>query len=431
MLVENKYFNDVEQLNIINGKLEIPCNTERLGKYNFEGNSEIREVTLPSNINVIEEGTFQNCVNLETVTMKCITPVRIEKDAFKGCISLKNIHINKISFIGYEAFEGCQQIKSVNFAYKYELNDKAFNNCTKLETIKIPKMTSSYKKDIYGAVELVKPTCRILDGCTNLKAIKYFKENEYNAYTEGAQLNKMSVILPSGFSGYICRVPEECMEMTEDTKIAVKDGKIIINQDDVYNDIEASEATIEGASYIYNASCAMNDNLQILTIGKRVRTIGKYAFADCANLQKVSMKSGVKEINDYAFLRCKNLTEASLPEGLRNIGVGVFKNCISLKNVKIKDGIRVLDLSIFEDCNELEELQIPENVIITGESALIKCDKLIIKKVRKGRVKEEYKVSAEGLVLQKNGKTENKLVEQKPKWRFPFNIFRRFFGRNK
>ena len=113
------------------------------------------------------------------------------------------------------------------------------------------------------------------------------------------------------------------------------------------------------------------------------------------------------------------------------MGKGVFQDCEELKTVKIKDGLRVIDLSIFENCHKLEELQIPENVIITGENSVSGCNKLVLKKVRKGKVKEEYRIGAEGLVLQKNGKDEKQLVTQKTKWRFPFNIFRRIFGRNK
>jgi len=56
---------------------------------------------------------------------------------------------------------------------------------------------------------------------------------------------------------------------------------------------------------------------------KRVRRIGKYAFANCRKLKEIEIPDSVEEIDDYAFYGCKSLVHPKLAPSVR-LGKFVF-----------------------------------------------------------------------------------------------------------
>ena len=54
--------------------------------------------------------------------------------------------------------------------------------------------------------------------------------------------------------------------------------------------------------------------------GKRVTSIGSYAFFVCSGLTEITIPEGVTSIGDFAFAGCWGLTKITLPEGVTSIG---------------------------------------------------------------------------------------------------------------
>lgn len=117
--------------------ITIPQNVEYLGKYAFD-RSALEIIDIPSSITVIEEGCFELCGKLKSVSFK--GNIKCIKDyAFDRCESLTEIDIpDSVTNIGTGAFQltGIQKIELPN---KLEnIGEYAFNNCENLQELIIP-----------------------------------------------------------------------------------------------------------------------------------------------------------------------------------------------------------------------------------------------------------------------------------------------------
>ncbi len=74
-----------------------------------------------------------------------------------------------------------------------------------------------------------------------------------------------------------------------------------------------------------------NPDVEEIVLPDSVRTIGIYAFSNCASLRTVTLPEGLTVIDEMAFRGCKALASIDLPESLEVLGAGAFLDCTSLK----------------------------------------------------------------------------------------------------
>lgn len=105
------------------------------------------------------------------------------------------------------------------------------------------------------------------------------------------------------------------------------------------------------------------EKLSEVFIGKNVRTIDNFAFADCTNLKTVTFADGgrLKTVGDYAFFGCTSLEKMDLPLSVTQVNAFAFAYCSSLKNVTLGNADKV-NYHTFAGCTSLEELLLPDSV---------------------------------------------------------------------
>ena len=82
----------------------------------FSGCEMLKSVVLSDKVTHIPNGTFRNCINLESITWG--TGLRAIWDkAFENCTALKSIvFTDSIEDVSSNAFRGCTNLSSVTFA---------------------------------------------------------------------------------------------------------------------------------------------------------------------------------------------------------------------------------------------------------------------------------------------------------------------------
>ena len=239
----------------------------------------------------------------------------IDESAFEGCISLNNIVIpNSILNIGEKAFYNCSALIAIDIPDNVDyIGAETFNGCGSLESITIPFTGSSRtgidESALFGYI---------------------FGSTFYNGSMKISQYTNTYV----GFY-----VPEK-----------LKTVKITGN---------IASSAFRGC-----------ENIENISIGANVISIGKNAFFDCKNLKNVENDSieswcgitfgdatanpifyakklyingelvtdlvipnTVTKINDYAFSGCSSLTSVVIPDSVMSIGEDAFKYCYKLVEV--------------------------------------------------------------------------------------------------
>ena len=191
---------------------------------------------------------------------------------------------------------------------------------------------------------------------------------------------------------------------------------------ETYGDYEYSvldNGTVEITKYNGNES---NVTIPSSINGKKVTSIGEYAFFECTSLTSITIPDGVTSIGNYAFYESENLTSIKMPDSVLSIGGMAFEytpwltakrneNPLVIVNNIIVDGstcegevtipdtvtsisdyafelgkritgvtipksIKNISTGAFNFCTKLTSVTIPDNVTSIGDYAFENCSSL-------------------------------------------------------
>ena len=80
---------------------------------------------------------------------------------------------------------------------------------------------------------------------------------------------------------------------------------------------------------------AFQTQIETITIGAGVTSVGQNAFIGCTALTSVTLPDGLQTIGIWAFKGCMSLTNLTLPKSVTSIGWLAFSNCEALKDVTV------------------------------------------------------------------------------------------------
>ncbi|MDY4079827.1 MAG: leucine-rich repeat protein [Clostridium sp.] len=153
--------------------------------------------------------------------------------------------------------------------------------------------------------------------------------------------------------------------------------------------------------YIANYAFADNYSLKTVTIPKNIKSIGNYAFKNCAYLTTVNynaiectsmygydvfkecdnfttLKIGdnVESLPSYAF-DSTNITSVTIPNKIKEIPYSCFKNCTKLTSVTLGSSIKKIGGYAFYNNSSLKAITIPSTVEIIESYAFKDCAYLV------------------------------------------------------
>ncbi len=98
----------------ISGTLEIPDNITAIKEQTFNYCSSIEKIVLPSKIDVIKSGAFQDCFGLGSIVCNAVNPPYVESGAFDG-VSKSNVvvEVPEASLASYRTASGWSDFKNI------------------------------------------------------------------------------------------------------------------------------------------------------------------------------------------------------------------------------------------------------------------------------------------------------------------------------
>ena len=228
-------------------------NVVAIGESAFR-NSNVKNVTLPQNLESIKSKAFYDCKNLEKVYIpQKVTEIR--EGAFENCSKLRTVSLpDGLIDIRASAFKNDKKLSEIELPESLEyLGASAFAYCNLLKEITIPS-------------KVVELNGQTFEYCTSLRRI-YLHDNIISIHGENfvGDINLDNVVLPSKIT-------------------------------------EIRGNTFEGCS-----------SLSSIVIPEGVTRIGGHAFYGCRKLSYVDIPSTVVEIGSSAFRQCYSLRTIQIP----------------------------------------------------------------------------------------------------------------------
>ena len=352
-----------------------------IGSYAFKGCSGLTSVTIPNSVTSIREYAFANCSGLTSVTIpNSVTSIR--EYAFANCYILTSVTIpNSVTSIGSYAFSGCSDMVSVTIGNSVTfIGMYAFAYCGSLPSVVIGSGVTSIEDKAFYSTNIKKTiwlTNTPPTGASYAQGeINYVANKEYDISNKVVYpfLSSYFVVdgvryVPVSLSDKTCDAID-CVYGESATSITiastvtykgiamkVKDVKPYIGYDNQY--IESLTIDYDGElGYSAFTRCK---SLKSVSLGEKVKGIGREAFGDCVSLTSVTIPNLVETINEYTFSACLALNTVKIGSKVKVINQYAFSGCEALSTITIPKSVTDIDSSVFNSCKSLKEVIITDS----------------------------------------------------------------------
>lgn len=243
-----KYILDENGLLTITGKGNFDLPVKIFSKVSDKGKAmrkKIKSVIIEEGVTVIGFGAFEDCYNLETVSLPKTLSI-INSNAFDHCIRLESVNLpESLTIIGDNAFGGCSRLTFITIPNSVkEIGNYIFTGCRGLVSVTLPLNTISIKQGEFADCISLKyihipngvkyiENCAFI-GCRGLKAVTIpssVRTIDYNAFNRCENLE--SIIIPNSVK-YIDG--NAFCELTNLKKIIVPDYEVPHNHSEILSE---------------------------------------------------------------------------------------------------------------------------------------------------------------------------------------------------
>ena len=292
-------------------EIEIPDSVTSIGNYAFSQCTGLTSIEIPDGVTSIGEYAFRECTGLKKITMPGTITItyemfynvtNVEEVVLTGEGAMPDYNTSSGSANYYQNtpwYQSRNKIKSITIEEGLiVIGNYAFYNCTGLTEIEIPDSVTSIGNSAF-------------QNCTGLTEIEI--------------PDSVTSIGNYAFSG--------CTGLTKITmpgtaSIGNYAFNNVTNVEEVILTGEGTMPNYNDSTYQYTPWYKSRNNIQSITIGEGITTIGNSAFRECTGLTSMTIPNSVTSIGERSFVSCTGLTSIEIPSSVTSIGGRSFEICI-------------------------------------------------------------------------------------------------------
>lgn len=343
--------------------------------YAFDNCLALKTISLPSNLQSIGAYAFRYCSALTNLTLPS-SLTTIGTGSFMNCSGFKNIALpSRVSTIGNQAFQGCTGLESITLPTSLTtIGDNAFMMCVKLNNVVIPENVTSLGANAFLATQSLANLTINSPAIANPATAYGPSKNLRHTFPAVANLTigeKVTALGANAFNG-----------STTLAKLTLSAPFKTMDVTSFEGCTNLTDVTINGnafASYSWTTSNNIHNRLPYitdLTFGPNVTTVSGYAFYvvkdETTPLQHLSFL-GNPTIGTSSFVRSKELS--SITGSVKSVSLYSFSECEKLPSITITDDVNI-EQDAFSGCKSLVSVDLPSSVTEFGMYAFNGCTSL-------------------------------------------------------
>ncbi len=397
------------------GVIRFASDLRTIGSGAFYFNSELKQITLGSAVERIEEAAFLGCCMEEILLPESLR--EIGQSAFSDCMNLKEITLPKgVERVGIRIFFNCPSLTAIKSSFStedqramivdgellafapaglssYTLPEEAekvapytFYNASELTTITTSDQTATLGEAAFANCSNLS-SVTLGEGTTSIGSVaftdcKSLTEIYCNALTPPSLgYQPFGYELSSGLKIY---VPNEAVEAYKSAEGWSEVASLINPAEPVEPNPENCKIyyTTTDEEPIYNrytydvklVSNTYENGVGVMTFDGEVERIRDNFMYAQKRLKTIDLPASVKNIYYDAFLACSSLERITLHEGVTSIGDRAFYGC-AIKEFTIPNSVTKVGSEAFK-CKPLEKLYVGSGVTSFGNDAFGGCENL-------------------------------------------------------
>ena len=382
-------------------EIKFPSTLKKIGRRAFENCNELQKVTMGDGIDEIEEDAFQGLTKLKTVTFGEDLK-KIGNRAFKNT-GIESVDLKSVEVMGDWVFSECSNLKEVTLRTGVKrIGNSCFKDNENIEKVTIePGIEVIGTYAFYGLPKIKEITlpgtlimlddsafakCGSLDQVQFPSSLKYVGKSVFygtpwfDAKEEAAEQAKTPYIVEAN-------VLLETIYVVSDEAFKIPERVTVIAN--ARNDEEVFEIP-EGITGIGASAFLGSNKLREVELPNSVTHIGNSAFFGMDSLEKITLPAYIQDISYLMFSNCESLKSITVPEHVKSIGFMAFSECKNLTEVNLPDGLQNLGNKVFASCPSLKELTIPASVTMIGKDIVKDCATGFVIKGYEGSTAEIY-----------------------------------------
>ena len=332
------------------------------------------------------------CAKIKSVVIPG-TVKRINKDAFKGCVSLEKITFNEgLENIYQSAFEGCTNLTEITLPQSLTYIHGSALNGTGVEELVLPKFASEIKYSDYAQTNIKRI---VLNGFASITYLNSTNDITEEIIVEGFLSEPFVVTKNEGVTNnalkrIVCKGGLEISAQTEFESYGLyahyeDDGSVVFTRT---------------ANKLYEETINSGDYEYALT-NKNTAVIIRYKGSDSEITVPETIDGfTVTEIADYAFssndgyirgclesvIDKNQIISVTLPSSVNKIGIFSFAFNSAMKTLNLPEGVTEIPYAAVCNASSLESITLPASVNRIGHTAFYTCSSL--KEIEMSNVKE-------------------------------------------
>ncbi|EAY19151.1 surface antigen BspA-like [Trichomonas vaginalis G3] len=368
--------------NLTNIIFEEGSNLTSLEDFIFSG-TEITSFEIPQNVKEIKVDAF-SASKITHITIKSSNPYfSIENNTLfsknKSILyfvlnkSLENFEIpDSVTTLGEKCFNGLKFFSITIPSNVKRIENYAFNNCNNLINV-----------TFLGSLEFIGND--IFYNCKNLELITFPNSSMIvNGNLFISSNNKkaaMSFTHKTLFSSdAIQRIIKVSVSYLNEHDLIITTNALIMksNQTIIYEywGYNISDITIPNTVKNIKSNSFENSTISSINFDQNSQpsVIEDYAFRNCTNLKAIEFSSSNSiTLGKSTFENCINLEKAI---NILNISDHCFSECTNLRQVTIREDAKYIGFKSFENCISLKSISIPSTVETISEYSFLNCNNL-------------------------------------------------------
>lgn len=305
------------------------CPVTKIATKAFQGNTDLRGLSMPYTITEIGEWAFAECPNMEQITLSpSIT--EIPASCFYSSGLTECVVPEGVTSIGAAAFKECEIMQSLI----------------------LPSTLKTVGRDCFDGLASASSGSSCIIAC--YAATPPTADGTLGTYTREIQVlseSRNTYKSASGWSDYATNIKS----------IPIVNGPFVLDGVTYHQNGSSIEVTS-------GKDAKGNVTIHKMVNGRPVTSVSNGVFSSNKLITTVAFPETVTELPEAMFPFCPALTAVSLPSGITKIGDQMFTYCEALTKCDIPGGVTEIGRDAFHGCTSLTTLTLPASLTKLGES---------------------------------------------------------------